>query len=99
MTPNEARLEFNLIPLEGGDTVYLQQQQFGLASLAKRDALPNPFVVDQPVSQPTPTVEDPAAVEDEPPTDATKAIDHQQVADFTRELFAMITREAELEHG
>lgn len=29
-TPNEARLAFNLPPLEGGDTVYMQQQDFPL---------------------------------------------------------------------
>lgn len=29
-TPNEARLRFNLAPLEGGDTVYMQQQDFPL---------------------------------------------------------------------
>ena len=29
-TPNEARLPFNLPPLEGGDTVYMQQQDFPL---------------------------------------------------------------------
>jgi hypothetical protein len=29
-TPNEGRLRFNLPPLEGGDTVYMQQQDFPL---------------------------------------------------------------------
>lgn len=29
-TPNEGRLRFNLAPLEGGDTVYMQQQDFPL---------------------------------------------------------------------
>lgn len=29
-TPNEGRREFNLAPLEGGDTVYMQQQDFPL---------------------------------------------------------------------
>jgi HK97 family phage portal protein len=29
-TPNEARIQFNLAPLEGGDTVYMQQQDFPL---------------------------------------------------------------------
>lgn len=43
LAPNEARRRVDLPPLTGGDTVYLQQQQFSLAALAKRDALPNPF--------------------------------------------------------
>lgn len=37
-SPNEARKRLNLSPVEGGDTPYLQQQNFSLAALAKRDA-------------------------------------------------------------
>lgn len=36
--PNEARRAEDLPPVEGGDTPYLQQQNFSLAALAKRDA-------------------------------------------------------------
>ncbi len=43
MTPNEARLKLNLPPLEGGNSVYLQQQNFSLEALAKRDAQDDPF--------------------------------------------------------
>lgn len=44
MTPNEGRKKFDLKPVEGGDTPYLQQQQFSLAALNRRDqaALPPP---------------------------------------------------------
>ncbi len=42
-TPNEARKKLNLKPIKGGDTVYLQQQQYSLEALAKRDAGDNPF--------------------------------------------------------
>lgn len=35
--PNEARLEENLPPLAGGDTAYLQQQNYSLAALGARD--------------------------------------------------------------
>lgn len=35
--PNEARREENLPPVEGGDTPYLQEQNFSLAALARRD--------------------------------------------------------------
>jgi len=39
LTPNEARRKFyGLGPVEGGDTPYLQQQQYSLAALAERDA-------------------------------------------------------------
>lgn len=39
MTVNEARAKYyGLGPVEGGDTVYLQQQMFSLAALAARDA-------------------------------------------------------------
>jgi HK97 family phage portal protein len=36
-TPNDARQLFNKRRLTGGDTVYMQQQQFSLAALAERD--------------------------------------------------------------
>lgn len=41
--PNEARADFGLLPVDGGDTPYLQQQNFSLAALAKRDAQDDPF--------------------------------------------------------
>lgn len=43
MAPNEARRRANLKPVEGGDSVYLQQQNFSLEALAKRDAQDDPF--------------------------------------------------------
>ena len=43
MAPNEARLKLNLAPLEGGDSVYLQQQNYSLEALARRDAMADPF--------------------------------------------------------
>lgn len=45
-TPNEGRLQFNLPPLEGGDTVYMQQQDFPLDQVRKNkivDAEQNPI--------------------------------------------------------
>lgn len=41
--PNEARAKRNLPPKAGGDAVYLQQQNFSLEALAKRDAKEDPF--------------------------------------------------------
>src|SRR5690606_1105217 len=37
MAPNEGRAELNLQPVKGGETPYLQQQNFSLAALAERD--------------------------------------------------------------
>ena len=43
LTPNEARKSENLPPLAGGDSLYLQQQNFSLEALARRDASDDPF--------------------------------------------------------
>ena len=54
LTPNEARKKENLPPVEGGDALYLQQQNFSLPALARRDASDNPFSTSpaQPPAQP-----------------------------------------------
>jgi HK97 family phage portal protein len=41
--PNEGRAKFDLGRVPGGDQVYLQQQNFSLEALAKRDAKDDPF--------------------------------------------------------
>ena len=64
LAPNEARRKRNLQPVAGGESPYLQQQNFSLAALAKRDALPNPFVIDRPTANPTPSPTGPAATAD-----------------------------------
>lgn len=43
MAPDEARAELNLKPVPGGASVYLQQQNYSLEALAKRDAKDDPF--------------------------------------------------------
>lgn len=40
MTPNEMRKRLNLGPKEGGNTIYMQEQDHSLEWLAKRDAMP-----------------------------------------------------------
>lgn len=67
--PNEARKRFfGMPPLTGGDTIYMQQQNFSLAALAKRDAAADPFGTSQPAPQPntpsTPNEEDDMPAED-----------------------------------
>ncbi len=43
LAPNEGRLKLDLPPVVGGDTPYLQQQNYSLSALAKRDAQSDPF--------------------------------------------------------
>ena len=56
MEPNEARKVRNLKPAAGGNTPYLQQQNYSLAALAKRDALDDPFGTEK--LTPPPVTED-----------------------------------------
>ncbi len=74
--PNEARKRLNLPPVLGGDTPYLQQQNFSLAALAKRDALDNPFVIDKPTSNPTPSADGPAPIADAAAKEYADLMDH-----------------------
>lgn len=57
-TPNEGRLPFNLPPLEGGDTVYLQQQDYPLDQVAQNK-----------IAQANPAPVEPAAPEAAQPED------------------------------
>ena len=56
-TPNEARLAFELDPLEGGDTVYMQQQDFPLDQVRKNRI--------EPAADPTPPEDDEPLSDDE----------------------------------
>lgn len=47
-SPDEARREFGLAPVEGGATPYLQQQNYSLQALARRDAREDPFASSTP---------------------------------------------------
>jgi HK97 family phage portal protein len=61
LSPNEARLKyFGLGPVTGGDTPYLQQQNYSLAALAERDA-DQPFTKPAPPSPPAAPAPDPEA--------------------------------------
>lgn len=59
MKPDEGRAKMNLPKTAGGDQVYLQEQNYSLAALAKRDALDNPFGAKTPA--PVAAKPDPAA--------------------------------------
>jgi HK97 family phage portal protein len=51
---DEMRKRINLPKTDGGDAVYLQQQNYSLAALAKRDAKDDPFATSKTPVAPTP---------------------------------------------
>jgi HK97 family phage portal protein len=88
MSPNEGRAKFELKPVTGGESPYLQQQNYSLEALAKRDAQADPFAPATPPAPPQP------AAEDKPPEPAPKPVPAKNIAQqFTRALQA-IHREA-----
>jgi len=52
MAPNEGRAKLDLKPKKGGESPYLQQQNYSLAALAKRDAQADPFAPNTPALPP-----------------------------------------------
>jgi len=69
-TSNEIRRSFDLPPVEGGDAVMSQQQNYSLEALAKRDAKEDPFGAAKPApAAPKP----PPVADDEPVTPAAAA--------------------------
>jgi HK97 family phage portal protein len=67
LMPNEGRAKLNLPPVKGGDTPYMQQQNYSLAALDERDKAGPPPPTPTPGSKPTPA----AAAPPMPPADAT----------------------------
>lgn len=47
LSPNEARAKLDRKPVPGGESPYLQQQNYSLEALAKRDAMENPWSPEQ----------------------------------------------------
>lgn len=84
-TPNAARKKANQPPLPGGDTVYLQQQQFSIEALNERDQA-DPFA--KPAA-PAPALPAPAAAPADPEADQARAVD-----EFTRKLRLSVRRAA-----
>ena len=50
LKPDEGRAKLDLPPVPGGDAVYLQQQNYSLEALAKRDAKADPFGTSKPAA-------------------------------------------------
>jgi HK97 family phage portal protein len=86
MSPDEARFKANFRPVDGGSTPYLQQQNYSLAALAKRDASDDPFgkATTAKPEQPAP----PDDGEAEPPEDEAEEADMEAIytAALLREL-------------
>lgn len=94
MAPNEARKKFDLPPVKGGESPYLQQQNFSLAALAERDR-------DKPFAKPaTPLPAAPATqVDDADDGDANDSGDEERrasnVVDFPEERIARILKRSD----
>ena len=92
MSPNEGRSKFDLKPVEGGESPYLQQQNYSLAALAKRDAQVNPFVSSPPPAAdatPPPDTGTPASAAEPQPDQAAKQLVGMELTEkFTASLFA-----------
>lgn len=69
LSPNEARKKENMPPVPGGDSPYLQQQNYSLEALAKRDARPDPFSTSGAA---------PSAPEEEPSDQGNKALSENE---------------------
>jgi HK97 family phage portal protein len=72
MAPNEGRSKLDLKPVDGGESPYLQQQNYSLAALAKRDAQADPFAANTPPAPPAPANDDEPEAEDEKPAETAK---------------------------
>lgn len=66
MAPNEARALLGYGPVDGGDTPYMQQQQFSLAALNERDSN-KPFAKPAPAPSATPAAKPPPTDNQNPP--------------------------------
>jgi HK97 family phage portal protein len=58
MAPNEARAREGMAPKAGGDALYMQQQNYSLEALAKRDAQDDPFGTNAPSALPAPAADE-----------------------------------------
>ena len=81
MAPNEARRKVNLPPVDGGDTPYMQQQNFSLAALDKRDTSEDPFKTNTPAPKPAAADQNPD--ETPPPPEPVKLLPPPEIKQLT----------------
>jgi HK97 family phage portal protein len=84
MAPDEARKRINLAPVDGGATPYLQQQNFSLSALSKRDAQADPF-----------GTAPPAATETAAPAEPTD----EEIQDSAKLLAMLVEKGLNIEHA
>ncbi|WLA80298.1 phage portal protein [Bradyrhizobium elkanii] len=81
LAPNEGRKKVGQKPVKGGDTPYLQQQNFSLAALDRRDQSDDPFALSSKRDQNTPSQAQQdaaaAAVDAPPPPAPAKSFDDE----------------------
>lgn len=83
MTPNYALRKLGQEPVEGGDTIYLQQQNYSIQALSRRDAQADPFATG---GSSTP------AVAAEPSTPAVEEPTDEQIQDSAKMLALLIEK-------
>jgi HK97 family phage portal protein len=88
MSPNEGRGKLDLKPVDGGASPYLQQQNYSLSALAKRDAQADPFAPAAPPAPPQP------AAQDKPAEPAPKPTPAKNIAQQFTQALQAIHREA-----
>jgi HK97 family phage portal protein len=67
MSPNEARAKVNLRPVDGGDSPFLQQQNYAIEDLAKLRSLEFEAMENPPEPPPPPMIEAPDTEDDDEP--------------------------------
>src|SRR5262245_30536995 len=92
MSPNEGRSKFDLKPVEGGESPYLQMQNYSLAALAKRDAQEDPFAPAKPPAPPEPAPTSETATDGE--EQAPQPDPQKRLADLTQKFADALIREA-----
>lgn len=83
MTPNYALRRLNQPAVEGGDTIYMQQQNYSLEALSRRDAQADPFATG--TTAPAATAEPAATPTAKEPTD-------EQIQDSAKMLALLIEK-------
>lgn len=93
--PNEGRARLNLPPKPGGDALYLQQQNYSLEALAKRDQSPDPFGKNTPAPQNNPPPTDPNT---STPSDQTTTSNQNNSFDFPDDFIKRVSRRADIQY-
>jgi HK97 family phage portal protein len=88
MSPNEGRSKLDLKPVKGGESPYLQQQNYSLAALAKRDTQADPF------APKTPALPPPAAAPAAADAASAAAAEEQKQLAALAQLFAWELKDA-----